>query len=352
MAALHSAVYYHALAHLELEGDAANLHDRSYLAGVDAARRACGVPVTPLTRAARWLARRYRRLARPGPLQALPLLLEGQDACAALLERLGSRTGATARFGARLRDAMEAELRLFFRGHWESEAERIIARSPSLHAALLDELSILDPLFDDVSLELHLCPALRDAGRGAGRGGLHVVATAPPQADQGTERLLFWALHELTHDAIDPLLERDGLERQTRLDAPGYAGHWRREQGVLAADYHLLRRSRPSLLPAYLSWCGRWVVPGRELGALRALAAAAGVVKPDGAWSALARVATRDPGRAAEAALEELLLVPEDRINALEDVVAGRARRRGERGTGNGERGAGKSDRTRNGSHG
>jgi len=87
---------------------------------------------------------------------------------------------------------------------------------------------------------------------------------------------------------------------------------------VLALDYHLLRRRRPALLARYLDWCAGWVVPdAASLPRLRALAAAAGIDRPEDDWRSLGQVASVAPRRATEAALEELTLVPAESLPAL-----------------------------------
>jgi hypothetical protein len=337
-APLHSAVFYHALAHLPLGDDAASLHDLRYLAAADDARRALGVTKkTPLVRAARRLARLYRRVDDPTPLQVLPLTLAGADACPALLRCLAGEeapagaaaiveraraTSAGRELADALRDAIAVELELFFSRWWSAGAAHVVADAPRWREALRDDLTLLvAPLSPALTLELCCCGALRDAGRAWSRDGASVVVATAPPADGDHTRVLFQVLHELTHGATDPLLALDGPPRRTRLDVAGYALHWRLEQAVLAADYHLLRRHRPVLLPAYLDWCQRWILPeaGPSAAArLRRLAESAGVVKSTVAWRSLARVAAHDARRATEAALEELLLVPVDRLTPLE----------------------------------
>jgi hypothetical protein len=337
---LHAALFYHALAHLPLPDDAASLHDVRYLAAVEEARRAQGTPRSPIARAARRLAKLYRRVDDPIALQALPLAIAGDDACPALLRCLAGEaapeeaaaiisalraTAAGRELAAALRDAMADELELFFARWWSGEAARIAAGAPRWRDALRDDLALLSPPFaSPLAVDLCCCGALQDAGRAwTRRAGVVIVATAPP--DASVSRVLFQVLHELTHGATDPLLAADHPPRRTRLQAAGFAAHWRLEQAVLAADYHLLRRHRPALLPAYLDWCQRWILPeasGSAAGRLRRLAEMAGVIKSTVAWRALSRVATRDARRATEAALEELLLVPAGLLSALERRLA------------------------------
>jgi len=317
-----TALWYHLLAHLDLGRDAASLHDRGYLAEAGSSALAVRAPA---------LARACATIADPLALQVLPLalpadappgaldeLLEGggpEPARGLVATLLGDTAGEA--LAAALAAALEDERSRFLAGPWRREEARLAADASRWGALLDEELAPHSAILGlTAEVEVRPCRALAGAGRALELRERTVVAVGPPRSADGLE-LLFQVLHELTHAASDPLVRGAG-DRATREGAPGYAVHFRLEQAVLALDYHLLRRRRPALLARYLDWCAGWVVPdAASLPRLRALAAAAGIDRPEDDWRSLGQVASVAPRRATEAALEELTLVPAESLPAL-----------------------------------
>jgi len=298
-----TALFYHGLAHLELGDDAASLHDPVYLGSDGSAA---------LGEAAPRLAALYLRIAAPMGLHAPPLLLEagcGEESLFAALRGAGPSAEARA-FGEAMAAALAAEAPAFA-ARWSRFEAGLGSGLSHLAARLAAELEeLLSGLEAARTIEVRPVPALRDAGRATLSAEKAIVATDLTLAvPTPAPRLLFQVLHEVSHALVDDLVSRPGALRSTDPRSPGYAAQLRCEQAVLALDHHLVRRHRPRLTPAYLGWCARWVIPSsdpRELARLRSLA---GVGAAE--WRALARVAAEDRERAAEAALEELLLIEE-----------------------------------------
>jgi len=333
---------------LDLGQDAACLHDPGYLS--ECGRFEGGMGCS-LGRRTRGLPRLYERVPDPLPLQVLPLLLEAHASVAQLAEIL--RAGADSSplpwstaaalaspearpFVERWAELLVSEDARGYAQRWSAESAAISRATPEL-ASALEELvpELLGSLLPNIEVEVRPCQALVDGGRGVTpfEGRFHVATRVPTAQGMPMARTLLQIVHELTHLATDPFLsardERDpsngaSVTRETRRDGRGFGIHFRLEQGVLTVDYHLLRRRCPALLPAYLEWCGRWILPAdddRGGPRLRTLAEAAGIMKPSSAWEALLRVARVDRPAAIEAALEDWLLIPEAAIPALEALA-------------------------------
>jgi hypothetical protein len=329
----HDALFYHCMAHLDLVRDAANLHSSIYIDGISAVKRAMGIGATAVERDASLLTRLYQGTPDRISFQALPLRFHGPGALSEMGGAIHGRKDESGFLAAFLR-AMEEEHQLFYESYWKGEGSSVGSVYAPFARSLGQEIPLItSPLFEALHLELHPCPAMRRSARALStRDRSITIATGVPSNEGEQWSALFQVLHEATHSATDRL---SGIgpalsKRDTRIESDGYRVHWLLEQVALAVDYHLVRRNRPALLDRYVRWSAGWVLPETgpdPVAGLRDRAEEAGVEKPSSDWQALAPVAPTDRLRAAEAALEELLLVPDSLLETIEAALDGRSSR-------------------------
>lgn len=227
-----TSLVYHVLSKLDLEGDAADLHDPS--------------ESTPA-----WASALLQAYLHAGP-ERLELQFAGLA-----FEDLGSLLQHARRVGtplwARFQDALEAESEGFEAPYRAQEAEhqaRIEVVAAELSPALVRlRQSLWSPREAPPLTVLH-APALGPHGRGYPRHAQHRVAVSLAQP---MEHVLCQIFHEEVHPVSDR--ELPGLAgRDTRAGAPGVQLHRRLEAHAVQRGAEVIAQAMPELLASYRRW--------------------------------------------------------------------------------------------------
>ncbi len=237
---------YHLLAHLDLAGNPANLYSPSYVQAIEEAE---AKKAPDLGRALQSLGKVYRDNFQS--LAAINFIPYYTGDIPSLVKTLLNYPGFTLLdrddFIKPFCSLMEEE-EGFFRGYWEGRLAANAENIESFAFYLADQFAKIEPFFRNAQRrpEVYLSVSLTRYGRGFPVEGLLAAAVPLPKSPKEYEGTFLQLFHEYTHPLTDGFLKE---EIKMSDDS-----HNLSERLVIVADYYLLERLNPGLLPAYLRW--------------------------------------------------------------------------------------------------
>lgn len=239
-------IVYHLLAHLDLSDNPANLYSPCYVREI---RKAKSKDATDLEKSLLPLQEVYRdNFQRLAAINFMPYYTgDIQSLGQTLLNYPGFTLMDRDDFIKPFFSLLEQE-ESFYRGYWERRLADNADNIERFNAYLVKQFSKIVSFFHNTQRkpEVYLSVSLTKYGRGFPVEGLLSAAVPLPMDAGEYEDTFLQIFHEYTHPLTDRLI---GTEIEMSDDS-----HKLSELLAILADYYLLERLNPALLPAYLRW--------------------------------------------------------------------------------------------------